>query len=158
MPGVIRTNKNGALQLTPNFYLSEFIDCLMAERFGIDNSPDPLAVANLYALAQLLEKVRKLLKDQPVQIVSGFQSVALADFMGIASPFDDHLRGSAADFICPRFGTALQVADEIQKSSIPFGLLRLEGSFVHLELGTARAVQTVKFGTDDLTIYEGLVS
>lgn len=140
MSKVIRSSTNGAVQLTPNFYLSEFTESTTAARLGINNSPDPLAVANLYKVAALLERVRKLLGNRVIIVSSGFRSAALNAAVG-GSRTSDHMRGEACDFKAPGFGTPTQICKAIASSGIPFGQLIDEfGSWVHISIpdGSAR--------------------
>lgn len=135
MSKVIRNNTSGAIRLTPNFFLSEFTDSDTAEREGIDNTPNPLAVQNLFKLAALMEQVRALLGNRVISVSSGFRGPTLnARVRGSAN--SDHLTGEACDFRVPAFGTPLQVAAAIAKSSIQFGQLIYEGTWVHISLPT----------------------
>ena len=49
--------------LTPNFTLAELTHSETADRLGIDNQPDPVQLANLTRLANLLEQVRALVRS-----------------------------------------------------------------------------------------------
>lgn len=133
MSKVIRGNSNGNIQLSAHFWLNEFTDSFTAERLGIDNHPDPLAQANLFKVAELMEQVRKLLGGKPIIINSGYRGEALNRAVG-GSRVSDHLRGEACDFVCPGFGTPLQICALIAKSGIKFGQLIWEGSWVHISL------------------------
>jgi zinc D-Ala-D-Ala carboxypeptidase len=133
MAKVIQKITSGSIQLSPHFYLSEFTDSDMAVRKGINNTPDPLAVQNLFRLAALMEQVRKLLGDRVVSISSGFRNPAVNQAVG-GSKTSNHMRGEACDFSCRSFGTPLQVVQAIAKSSIKFGQVIQEGNWVHLSL------------------------
>jgi hypothetical protein len=151
----ITRNNNGSVKLSPNFHLSEFIDSDHAERNGIENIPDPLAIQSLFKLAELLEQVRKLLGDKVISVSSGFRSVELNKAIG-GSRTSDHMRGEAADFVCRGFGTAAQVAAAIAKSDINFGQLIFEGTWVHISLPNRaknREVLTAKFVKGEKTRY-----
>jgi zinc D-Ala-D-Ala carboxypeptidase len=130
---VIRKTSNGGIQLSPNFWLSEFTDSSTAVRLGIDNAPDPLAQAALFKTAALMEEVRALLGGKPIIINSGYRGLALNKAVG-GSRVSDHLRGEACDFRCPAYGTPLQIAALIAKSGIKFGQLIFEGTWVHISL------------------------
>lgn len=130
---VVRNSSNGGIQLSPHFWLSEFIESDTATRLGIDNSPDPLVQANLFRTAALMEEVRKLLGGKPVVVSSGYRSDALNRAVK-GSRVSDHLRGEACDFTCPAFGTPLQIAAAIAASGIKFGQLIFEGSWVHISI------------------------
>jgi len=159
MAKVIQTSKSGSLQLSPNFYLAEFLVSNTATRLGLDNAPDPLAVQNLFKMAELMEKIRKLLGDRVVVVSSGFRSPAVNKAVG-GSASSDHMRGEACDFVCNGFGTPLQVSHAIVKSSINFGQLIQEGSWVHISLPGGkhqRQVLTARFANGKASYTEGLV-
>lgn len=131
---VVRSTNNGGVQLSPHFWLSEFIESNTATRLGISNSPDPLAQSNLFKVAALMEEVRKLLGGKPIIVSSGYRSEALNRAVK-GSRVSDHLRGEACDFTCPGYGTPLQIAAAIAKSGIKFGQLIEEfGGWVHISL------------------------
>lgn len=130
---VIQKSNSGSIQLSPNFYLSEMLYSETAIREGIENVPDPLAVKNLYAMALLLEEVRKLLGNKVISVSSGFRCLELNTRIG-SSNTSDHVRGSAADFSCHAYGTPLQICAAIAKSNIKFGKLIFEGTWVHISL------------------------
>lgn len=155
MPKIIQNVKSGDLQLTPNFYLSEFLASEIADRNGIVNTPDPLAVQNLFKTAATLEQVRKLLGNRAIFVSSGYRCLALNRLLH-SDDSSDHVRGEAVDFVCRGFGTPLQVAAAIAKSDIPFGQLIMEGSWVHLSLPDARhnrEVLTAHFAPGKKTTY-----
>jgi hypothetical protein len=158
---VIQKVSSGSIQLSQNFYLSEYTDSATATRLGIDNSPDPLAALHLFRSAAQLEQVRSLLGNKAIFINSGFRSVALNQATH-GSQTSDHLRGEATDFVCRSFGTALQVAEAIRKSNIDFGQLIYEGNWVHISLpvpGKVKQVLTAKFSAGQKTQYlEGIVA
>ena len=64
MAKIIQKITSGSLQLSPNFYLSEFLISDNAVRAGISNTPDPLSVQNLFRLAKMMEQVRALLGNR----------------------------------------------------------------------------------------------
>jgi zinc D-Ala-D-Ala carboxypeptidase len=126
-----------AWQLTPHFTLEEFCLSQEAVRAGIDNTPPPVAVANLVRMAKLLEKVRELLK-KPMLITSGYRSPELNRRIG-GSPKSAHVDGRAADFICPAFGTPYAVAKRIATARLGFDQMIHEyGRWVHIAVPRAR--------------------
>lgn len=131
MAKIIQNITSGDIQLSPNFYLSEFLVSAEATRRGIPNTPDPLAVQALFKTAKLLEQVRSLLGNKIISISSGFRCLALNRAIG-SGDTSQHLTGDAADFNCRAFGTPLQVATAISKSNIKFGQLIFENSWVHI--------------------------
>ena len=129
-----------ALKVSDHFYLSELTHSDTASRKGIDNTPNPIAVRNLFKLADMLEQIRKLLGGKPILITSGYRGPELNAAIG-GSKTSDHMRGEAADFRCPAFGSPLQICKAIEKSGIKFGQMIWEfDSWVHISLpdGSAR--------------------
>lgn len=126
-------------QLSQHFHLDEFTVSQEATRRGLDNTPTPPAMRGLLRLAALLEDVRVLLGEQPISISSGYRSPAVNKAVG-GSPKSAHLAGLAADFVCPGYGTPLQVCQEIAGSGIAFDQLIYEGTWVHIGLAPVGAV------------------
>jgi hypothetical protein len=118
------------MQLTPHFSLEELTFSSTAVRLGIDNTPSPEVVANLTALCLELEIVRSLL-GFPMHIDSGYRCPALNSVVN-GVPNSAHLSGWAADFICPVFGTPLDIVRAIAASNIQFDQLIQEGTWVHI--------------------------
>ena len=62
------------MNLTEHFTLEELTASEIAVRNGLDNTPDPLVLANLHSLAKGLEHVREVLA-KPIIINSGFWTI-----------------------------------------------------------------------------------
>lgn len=158
MAKVIRA-KATPMKLSPNFYLAELTVSDTAERYGISNAPDTLALQNLFKLAALLEEVRAALGNKAVLVSSGYRGPEVNAKVG-GSKTSDHMRGEAADFRAPGFGSPLEVCRAIAKSGIKFGQLIWEGTWVHLSLpdGSARdgEVLTAKFTKGRASYSKGL--
>lgn len=153
----IKHTETGSIKLSANFYLAEFLESSTAERMGIDNTPDPLAIQNMAKMATLMEAVRKLLGDKVIAVSSCFRSVELNKAIK-GSKTSDHLRGEAVDFVCRSFGSPAEIVKKIMDSDIQFGQLIYEGTWVHISLGTKREVLTAKFVKGQKTQYlAGLV-
>jgi hypothetical protein len=122
-------------RLTPNFYLHELTASQAAERFGLDNTPGPAVLENLRILAARLEQVRAALGHPRILVSSGYRSPAVNARVG-GSKASAHLKGLAADFIAPDFGTPLQVCHALvhPRVSLVFDQLIYEGTWVHLGL------------------------
>ncbi|PTE02718.1 D-Ala-D-Ala carboxypeptidase family metallohydrolase [Pandoraea apista] len=149
-----------ANELTLHFTLDELTHSQTADRRGIDNSASEDVVANLTRLAQTLERVRVLLGSRPITISSGYRSPDLNRAVGGARN-SAHLYGLAADFICPGYGTPLQICKAIAASGIDFDQLIHEGTWVHLGLAqpsqkNRRQVLTANFSGGTATYREGL--
>ena len=118
-------------KITPHFHLSEFLASQDAVRFGIDNIPSALVLANIRnLLAPGLQYVRDKL-GHPISISSGYRCPELNTRVGGASN-SDHMSGLAADFICPGYGSPKQVCEAIIRSGVGFDQLIHEGTWVHI--------------------------
>lgn len=129
------------IRLTDNFMLSEFTASETAVRRGIDNTPPDYAINNLRKTAELLQMIRNKI-GKPITITSGFRSPKLNAQVGGAMN-SDHTRGTAADFICPAFGTPKELAQKIISLGIPFGQIILEGNWVHISTEPKSAVNRI---------------
>jgi len=118
------------MKLSPHFSLSELTASQTAIRRGIDNTPPPDVVETLKRTALGLEGVRSVL-GSPVIISSGYRSPALNRAIGGAGR-SQHTLGEAADFICPGYGSPLEVCRAIVKAGIGFDQLIHEGTWVHI--------------------------
>ena len=118
--------------MTEHFSLDEFTASQEATRHGINNKPSAKVVENLRMLAALLEQVRELLGGNSIRISSGYRSLALNRHIG-SSDTSAHVRGYAADFTCPSFGTPITVAKKIAESNLKFDQLICEGNaWIHI--------------------------
>jgi zinc D-Ala-D-Ala carboxypeptidase len=145
------------VRLSPHFTLWEFTRSSTAARLGIDNEPTAEAFANLATLAQGLEEVRELL-GHPMRIDSGYRCEALNSAVR-GSKNSAHMRGLAADFVCPAFGEPIDIVRAIQASPIKFDQCIEEGAWVHISFAPdlRRQVLTAHFGPQG-TIYSQGVS
>ena len=144
------------MKLSQNFSLDEFTHSEIALRKGIDNTPPADVLANLHELASQMEKVRDLL-GASLHINSAYRSPKVNAAVGGAST-SAHMTGQAVDFICPAFGTPLEVAIEIAASDIEFDQLIAEGSWIHLGIrgDMRRQVLTAHFNGGKATYTAGL--
>ncbi len=84
------------MQLTRNFYLSEFTNSQTARRLGLSNNPSPEHVENITALCvNVLEPIRSAW-GRPVVISSGYRSPQVNAAVG-GSRTSQHCNGQAAD-------------------------------------------------------------
>ena len=105
------------MQLTEHFSLEELIASELAARSGIDNTAPADLMVNLHALAEGLERVRAALGGKPIHVNSGYRCAALNAAVGGAGN-SMHMRGLAADILCPQFGPPLTVCRTIVDSGI----------------------------------------
>ncbi|MGF6936859.1 zinc D-Ala-D-Ala carboxypeptidase [Paraburkholderia sp. UCT70] len=147
-------------RLTDHFSLDELTQSETAARRRIDNTPSPAIIENLTRTAQTLEQVRALLGSRPVLVSSGYRSPALNAAVGGAAN-SAHMTGLAGDFICPGFGSPLEICRKIAASNIGFQQMILEGTWVHLAIPAtgekpARQILTANFGPGATTYANGL--
>lgn len=118
--------------LSSNFTLDELTHSQTAARAGIDNTPTPEVMENLYRTAYAMEIVRTLLGGKPILISSGYRCLALNKLVG-SKPSSAHVFGHAVDFTCPTFGTPHDIVAALLKSeTLVFDQLIVEfGRWVH---------------------------
>jgi hypothetical protein len=111
------------MQLSKNFYLSEFTKSELATRKGLDNTPDAFITRRL---KDLCEKVLQPLRDklnQPIIVNSGYRSPAVNKLVG-GSDKSQHCLGQAADIEVP--GMSNKALAEFIKLHLPYDQLILE--------------------------------
>jgi len=121
------------MNLTPHFTLAEFTQSQEAARRGLSNQPNERIQENLLMTANAMEAVRKLLGGKGIRISSGYRSLAVNRALG-SKDTSAHVHGFACDFICPSFGTPLEICKAIEASGIRFDQLIEEGTWVHLSI------------------------
>lgn len=137
------------MNLTPHFTLEELIQSETAARQGLDNTPPPDIMPNLQRLAEALERLRELL-GHAIHINSGYRSPTLNQVVG-GSKNSQHVRGLAADLICPAFGPPFEVCRAIEASDLAYSQLIFEyDSWTHFaiaELNAAPRMETLTIST-----------
>ena len=109
------------MNLSAHFTLEELTRSETALRKGLDNTPDAETIANLTELANGMEQVRALL-GHPIHINSAYRGPKVNAAVG-GSKNSAHMRGYAADFVCPAFGTPAEVCKAIMDSTIAYDQL-----------------------------------
>ena len=143
-------------RLSRHLSLARLIHSDTAKARGIDNRPPPELVDNLRRLARGLDRVRSLL-GHPLEISSGYRSPELNAAVG-GTPGSQHTQGLAADFVCPPFGTPMEVARAIVASDIVFDQCILEfGRWVHLSFSEAPRRRALTIHDSREGYLEGLV-
>ena len=133
--------------MTEHFSLDELTASQEATRHGINNKPSEKVVENLRMLATLLEQIRTLLGGNSIRISSGYRSLMLNRHIG-SNDMSAHVRGYAADFTCPSFGSPIEVAKKIAESNLKFDQLICEGNaWIHISCDpqNRRQVLTARF-------------
>lgn len=96
-------------QLTKNFSLEEFCRSNVALTLGIENNPPTELIPNIQRTAEGLERIRDLIGNEPILLLSGYRSPILNQKVG-GSKNSQHMQGEAADIIAPRFGNVHSLA------------------------------------------------
>lgn len=111
------------MQLSKNFYLSEFTKSELATRKGLDNTPDAFVIGRLKDLCEkVLQPLRDTLK-QPIIVNSGYRSPDVNKAVG-GSEKSQHCSGQAADIEVP--GMSNKALAEFIESNLPYDQLILE--------------------------------
>jgi zinc D-Ala-D-Ala carboxypeptidase len=144
------------MRLSEHFSLEELTISETAERLNIDNTPPLGIVKRLIGVAVGLEQVRVLL-GHPIHINSGYRCEELNKAVGGAKQ-SAHIEGWAADFICPEFGTPMDIARKIEASDIEFDKCIQEGNWVHISFmpHARRITLTAHFGENGTTYTKGV--
>jgi hypothetical protein len=121
------------MKISEHFTLEELSFSEVAARLGLDNSPSPSVITNLGLVAAAMEQVRTLLGDKPIAVHSAYRSAEVNRAVG-GVVTSAHCHGLACDFVCPAFGTPVEVALSILKSEIEYDQLILEYGWVHVAL------------------------
>lgn len=118
-------------KLSLHFTLGEFLRSETAARSGIDNDPSPEILHALQRNAENMETVRTLLGNVALHISSGYRCLALNRVLH-SKDTSAHVKGLAADFEAPGFGTPLEVCTQIAASEIAFDQLIYEHTWTHI--------------------------
>ncbi|MCP4337046.1 MAG: peptidase M15 [Mycoplasma sp.] len=85
------------MELTKNFFLSEFLKSQTASRLGIDNTPTPEHVECLIALCENVLQPLRNMYGKSIIITSGYRSEELNKALRGSSKTSQHCKGQAAD-------------------------------------------------------------
>ena len=116
--------------MTPHFTLAELT---VTNHRTLDNTPDPVALANLQRLAVFLELVKDRLGGRPIMVNSAYRSKAVNDACG-SRDTSQHRLGCAADIRVPGM-----TPDAVVKAVMALGLaydqvIREFDSWTHLSI------------------------
>ncbi len=122
-----------ATLLSDNFSYAKSVLSSTAARAKISNVPDPETLARMVKTATCMERVRAALGNKSVHIDSWYRCLQLNRLLG-SKDSSQHLVGEAVDFICPEFGTPLEICKLLisQQPLIRYDQLILEHEWVHI--------------------------
>lgn len=120
------------IQLSEHFTLEEATASSTAERARINNTPTLSIVDVMKLTATHMEVVRSLL-GSPVYVNSWYRCLDLNRLLG-SKDSSQHILGEAVDFVCPRYGSPLQICQSLftQLNEVDYDQLILEYSWVHI--------------------------
>jgi len=121
------------MKISEHFTLEELTFSETAARLGLDNTPSETVITNLGRVANVMERIRGLLGDEPIVVHSGYRSKQVNQAIG-GVVTSAHCLGLACDFVCSEFGTPYDVASTILKFDIEYDQLILEYGWVHVGL------------------------
>ena len=115
------------MKLSPHFTLAELTASGTALRLGLDNTPSEELISHLVLVAEMLERIRKVL-NVPITVTSGYRSPKVNRAVGGVTS-SDHAQGHAADIVAPGFGTPYAIAKTLAPmiDELLVGQLILEG-------------------------------
>lgn len=126
------------MKLSRHFSLEEMVASETAARRGIDNAPPDAVIEVLRSTCEMMESVRAVLGDKPIIVTSGYRCRPLNDIVG-GSVNSAHMRGYAVDFICPGFGTPLEVCKALEASGYAYDQLIHEfGAWTHVSFAPTK--------------------
>ena len=120
------------MKLSEHFTLEELTHSEIAERQGLDNTPNADVKANLTRLARFLEEIRRVL-GRPIMVNSAYRSPEVNTAVG-SKPTSQHCIGCAADIKVPGL-TPDNIVKEILKTNLEYDqLIREFDSWVHISI------------------------
>jgi len=121
------------MNLSEHFTLEEAVFSSTARRRGLDNTPGEHTIEIMKSTATELEKVRRILGNQPLHIDSWYRSPEVNQAVG-SKLTSQHILGQAVDFVAPSYGDPLAVCKKLieEIDLIQFDQLILEHTWVHI--------------------------
>lgn len=144
------------MQLSPHFSYEEMT---VTQVRGLDNTPPEEALEALRDTAMRMEAVRQVLTNQPIIVHSGYRSEDVNRIVG-GVPNSAHTSGHAIDFVCPQFGTPLEVARALEAAtaSVKFDQLIREYGWVHISFAPAMRGEVLTKVSAEAPYERGLVA
>ena len=123
------------MKLTEHFSTEEFEHSEVAARFGLINAIPPELIGEAKETAEMMEGIRAALGGNPIQVTSAWRSPDVNRRVG-SRPTSDHLKMKAVDFVCPGFGSPLEVAQALgtleKMDALGIGQLIYEYTWIHV--------------------------
>jgi hypothetical protein len=116
--------------LSEHFSYDEATFSSTGTRLNLANSPDNWVLEHMRLAAVGMEQVRRLL-GRSIHIDSWYRSLLVNRAVGSADT-SGHVLGWCIDFVCPAYGSPLQICNKIIEGGIAFDQLIWEGKWVHI--------------------------
>lgn len=114
--------------------MEEFTHSDKAIEWKLDNTPPKDMYPVIRRTCEGLERIRTLVNNLPIKILSGYRSKELNKIVGGVSD-SQHRLGEAADIVCPEYGSVLHLARLIEKNKMILGIdqvINEFGTWVHV--------------------------
>lgn len=120
-------------KLSQHFSLKEAIKSEKAVALKVHNIPNVATFNVMEKTAACMERVRAALDNKAIKVNSWYRGPEVNAAVGSKST-SQHLKGEAVDFVCPAFGTPLEICRKLieLKDLIRYDQLILEHSWVHI--------------------------
>lgn len=134
------------MQLTEHFSLNEFIFSETVYRHKLANYPSEEVKAKLFLTAAGMERIRALLDNKKIKVLSGYRCFQLNEIVG-GSKGSQHMLGEACDFVCPSYGSPVSVVIALRDKLELLGIdqLILESSWIHVSFSLRPRHQCLLF-------------
>jgi len=123
--------------ISTNFSWYEVEHSDTAEREGFDNSVPANLVDACQNTAVNMEFVRSILR-LPIKINSWYRGPQLQALPAFYNPTSQHPKGEAVDFVCPKFGSPVDICKKLLSTgdAVKFDQLILEHTWVHISFAS----------------------
>ena len=126
-------------RLSQHFTLAEATASQEAARRWIDNTPSDAILIELMKTAQFMEGIRDALGKHPIIVTSWYRcdllEAVITGLSAEARSAGHHPKGAAVDFICPGYGTPLDIAFRLRDMVDELGIGQLiyeYGAWIHV--------------------------
>lgn len=126
------------LKLSEHFTIAEAVYSNTAIELGLDNNPSRDILWVMEKTATAMERVRAALGNNSIHVNSFYRGPKVNAAVGSKST-SQHLLGEAVDFICPAFGTPVEICRKLISlhELIRYDQLILEHTWVHISFAIA---------------------
>lgn len=118
-------------------------ESIITSHRNLDNTPSAEIRKVIIGAAHRLDFVRDAL-ESPVIVSSWYRSPAVNKAVGSKAKYSQHMKGEAIDFICPRYGSPLDVVRflAVRMKELMIDQLILEHSWTHISFAINSPTET----------------